>query len=366
MLLKTKEISDWHPLICLILNTGRCGGTVLSNIVNAHPAILSISELFSALRGHDLTERELNGPDFWHILSTPGNAETEALLRCGIKPDELLYPALSPRPGARRFAEAAGMPPLIQVTIPHLTDRPDDLYAMLESMVMGQPRRMLSQHLLWLFDVLAGGRRPAVVVERSGGSLAYADTLLRLFPEAKVVHLFRDGRECAVSMSRHACFKLAAVRSMMSARLSCDPYVLTGALAGPVRSSLTDIDGDAELAGLAPDRITREGFERFRVPLSRYGGMWSRIVATGLADLPETSRVLSLDYKEVVAKPRESVDLLLDFLGITPRPEWDGGTPIEIKAARDVRAEVCGSEWDELTRSCRLGMNRIYGRTGWR
>ena len=362
----TRTTTDWQPRICLILNTGRCGGTVLSNIVRAYPDALSISEFFSALRGHDLTERMLSGTDFWHMLSTPGHAETEVLARCGIEPEELLYPLFKPRPGARRFVGGAKIPPVLQVTIPHLTGQPDELYATLEVMAVRQPRRMLSQHLLWLFGVLAGGRRPAVVVERSGGSLAYAGALLRLFPEAKVVHLFRDGRECAVSMSRHACFKLAAIRSMLSSRFAYDPYGVTEAATDTDRPRPKNTENDAELGELAPERITRERFERFRVPLSRYGGMWSRIVATGLAELPEPSRVLSLDYRDVAAKPGENLDLLFDFLGIAHHSEWTSHIPVEIRAARDVRAELCGSEWDELTRSCSFGMNRIYGRGGWK
>ena len=116
------------PPICLVLSTGRCGSTTLSNIVRAHPLALSVSELFSALGDADLSERELDGPEFWGMLSTPCQADI-AGLRCGIKLDEQLYPAFDPRPGAERFNWATGLPPVMQVCLPHLTDRPDDLYA---------------------------------------------------------------------------------------------------------------------------------------------------------------------------------------------------------------------------------------------
>jgi hypothetical protein len=36
------------------------------------------------------------------------------------------------------------------------------------------------------------------------------DMLARQFPEAGLVHLYRDGRECVMSMGRHDGFKLMA------------------------------------------------------------------------------------------------------------------------------------------------------------
>ncbi len=50
----------------------------------------------------------------------------------------------------------------------------------------------------WLCDRL--GRR--AWVERSGSSLMYMSQLAGAFSDAKFVHLYRDGRECAYSFSR--------------------------------------------------------------------------------------------------------------------------------------------------------------------
>ena len=32
-----------------VLNTGRCGSTLLSDVLNSHPRVLSLSEFFSAV-----------------------------------------------------------------------------------------------------------------------------------------------------------------------------------------------------------------------------------------------------------------------------------------------------------------------------
>lgn len=353
--------------MCLVLNTGRCGSTLLSSIVRAHPMALSLSELFSGFRDKDLGERELSGAEFWDMLSRPSPIDV-AGLRCHIELEEMLYPVFSPRSGAERFGWNVSLPPLMQACLPHLTDHPDHLYAMLEAVTVKQPQRLFSGHLWWLFDVLADGRRPAVVVERSGGSMAYAAMLMRLFPQARIVHLFRDGRECAVSMSRHGRYKMAMMRAAINAQFGWDPYA-PGVADQEVGRRVPEVPegfaSDEGLAGLAPDRITRARYDKFEVPLSKYGAMWSKMIASGLPELPDEPRLLRLDYANMVARPEENIGRFLDFLGLERDPVLEKRMAAEIKPSRDVRSEVGEQVWNELTRACRLGMNRLYGRGGW-
>jgi hypothetical protein len=357
-------ISD-SPPVCIVLSTGRCGSTVLSNIVREHPMVLSVSELFSGLAERDLSERMLSGAAFWDLLSKPVRADTVGL-RCRIRLDEMLYPVFEPRAGASRFDVTTGLPPVMQACLPHLTDRPDDLYGELETAAAAQPRRPLSEHLTWLFGMLARDRRPAVVVERSGGSMAYAGQLMRLFPQARVVHLFRDGRECAVSMSRHWRYKIAAIRAAMQARLGYDPYCDAAPEENAVGPHVTAaFNDDPELAGLMPGQITRSRYDQYVVPLSRYGAMWSKMIITGLAELPDPSRVLSLDYRDLVACPERSIERLVTFLGLERDPVFEKEMAAEVGPGRDVQAEAGQRQWEILTRSCRLGMNRLYGRNCW-
>lgn len=343
--------------ICLVLGTGRCGSTALSDVLAGHPDILSVSELFAGLRGRDLTERDLDGAQFWDFLSRPLPADA-VLQRWKIAP-EVLYPLFEPREGASRFAWPADLPPLLGVTLPHLTDRPDDLYAKLEAATPRRGRQPLSRHLRWLFDVLAGDRRPSVVVERSGGSLGSAAALLRLFPEAQVVHMYRDGRECAASMSRHPRFKFTALQAQLAAALGHDPYGESG-------PGVTDgIPADPALAALTPDRITAEAFAAHQVPIARYGLMWSAMVAAGMPALPKDARLHELDYRDLVERPDASVAGLFDFLGVDRDSRREAVGAAGIAAPRAVRAELGEARWQELGRACRMGMNRLYGRGAW-
>lgn len=352
----------WSPQVCLVLSTGRCGSTAMSNIVSGHPMVLSISELFSGLRDSDLSERELTGLEFWNLMSTPCLTDLIGL-RWEVKLDEMLYPAFSPRPGASRFGPATGLPPLMQVCIPHLTDRPDDLYARIEAATVEQPTQMLSSHMRWLFWMLAGDSRPAVVVERSGGSLSYATTLLRMFPHARVVHLFRDGRECAVSMSRHGRYKMAAIRAGISAQLGYDPYGYAAIPEDADTARGQRVDDD--MAELLPERVTLARFDQYDVPLAKYGAMWSKMIVEGLADLPDRSRVLSIDYANLTARPVETIRGFFEFIGLDCHLGLAKRLAATMWAGKNVREEVGEHQWNELTRACRLGMNRLYGRGNW-
>ena len=350
------------PPICLVLNTGRCGSTLLSDVVAEHPDALSVSELFSSVPEHELVERYLDGTAFWQLLSRRTRVDL-MMLRCGIGVDELRYPVDAPRPGASRFARGTGLPPppIAQVTLPHLTDRPDDLFDEIGRAAVRLPSRPLSRHLQWLFRALCGDRRPAVAVERSGGSLAYAARLLRLFPDARVLHLYRDGRECALSMSRHVRYRMAIVRSRMAAQLGYDPY--GDDLPDGMPQDATGLD--APLRGLLPAHATRAAYDGYEIPVSRYGTVWSKMIIEGLGALRGRPDVLSLDYRRLVSSPQEAIGAVLDFLHLDRNEQWERRMAARIRPSRDARTTVDDQCWRELTRACLSGMNRLYGRGGW-
>lgn len=349
------------PPLCLVLSTGRCGSTVLSDVIADHPATLSISELFSVIPEHDLVERELSGPEFWALLSRRNTVDL-MMLRCGIRVDELRYPVDAPRPGASQFAWASGLPPppIAQVTLPYLTDRPDDLFRRLGRYTVGQPRRPLSEHFRWLFRILAGDRRPRLVVERSGGSLAYTRKLFTLFPGARVVHLYRDGRECALSMSRHARYKMAMVRAQMAARLGYDPY-------GPQtpHGDTPVAVLDPALRGLLPEYVTRTAYDSYQIPLTKYGTAWAKMIIDGVDALRDHPDVLAIDYRDLVAKPCQVIGDVLDFLGLDREAEREQRMAARLGSPRGFRSAVDDQQWQELTQACRSGMNRLYGRGRW-
>jgi putative sulfotransferase len=157
-----------------IVGTGRCGSTMLSNMLRDHPEILSLSEFFSMITDGDQSHEPfspdpMDGERFWAIVAATGRFYT-FFLRHGQAFPELLYPADAP---GSRFSSQTGVPGILLTALPHLTDRHDALFDQLGEEVRAWPRATIGEHYRRLFGWLAqrfGRRRdnPAVGAARSG------------------------------------------------------------------------------------------------------------------------------------------------------------------------------------------------------
>lgn len=112
-----------------IVGTGRCGSTLLSNLLRQHPDILSLSEFFSLAT-------DLGGRIDACFPSQPMSAEaflglvaarlpkTNLMYRHDVAMDEVLY-----RPAAdARYTVETGVPAILQTTLPHLSHDPEALF----------------------------------------------------------------------------------------------------------------------------------------------------------------------------------------------------------------------------------------------
>ena len=139
---------------------------MLSDILNSHPDILSISELF-ILQGRALLNfRRLTGNEMWSIVSKQTRAQRRQL---DSHSDALLYPVGTPR---GRYS-GADIPPVSWVTLPHITDRPDALLDELEPLIRSQPRQFAADHYRAIFAWLCRKFDRKLWVERSGGTGMY-------------------------------------------------------------------------------------------------------------------------------------------------------------------------------------------------
>ena len=77
----------------LVLGTGRCGSTMVSKLLNAHPRILSLSEFFSYVGMEAFRLTNPTGDQLWQIYSRQ-RPRTRLMLRESYK--ELLYPVDGP------------------------------------------------------------------------------------------------------------------------------------------------------------------------------------------------------------------------------------------------------------------------------
>ncbi|WP_030932225.1 sulfotransferase [Streptomyces sp. NRRL S-646] len=331
--------------LTFVIGTGRSGSTALSRILNAHPDVLSLNEFMASVGDAAFPEGELTGDEFWQTLFRPA-PHFERMIRSGLPLPEFLY---TRRPG-RYTAETTGIPALSLMVLPHLTDDPDGLLDELGAAVVQWPERAAAEHHRALFDLLCARFGRSAVVERSGYSTGWAPGLRAAFPYARFVHMFRDGPDCALSMSRHPGYRTISLLREIKARAGVDSF-----------ADLTPEHVRALPADLAP--LLDERFEpalvRDRdIPLRTFGNLWSELVTEGtrfLGGLPADQRS-TLSYENLLDRTAEELTRLADFIGVAPLPEWLL-TAAELldHSRRGSARRLPTDDFDELSDSCAPG-----------
>jgi hypothetical protein len=327
--------------LTFVVGTGRCGSTALSRVLRLHPDVLSVSELIASVEPGALPEQPLTGKEFWRLLAGP-RPFADRMVREGTPLPEHLYPGV---PGGRFSAADGGIPALCLTTLPHLTDDPDALFDALEPVLAGRELASAADHYRALFDELAfrcGGRR--AVVERSGFSLASVPRLRSAFPEARFVHLHRYGPDCALSMSRHAGFRLLRMAAQAE----------HGSAEQDLAAALGELTAD--------DSFDLRGVLERPVPVERFGELWSGMITEGLpqlAELPLSLRA-SLSYEELLDAPEPQLAALARHIGVEPHPGWlrEAGTLLD-GARRGAARALAPDERARLLESCAPGMRAL-------
>jgi hypothetical protein len=314
----------------IVVSTGRSGSTLLSNMVREHPELLSLSELFIVVAESAFPAGDISGAQFWEILSRPSRG-MHALQRSGVTIAELLY---RPGPGSR-FTADTGIPPVILTTLPHLAEDPEALYDELAAWVPGLDARPVADQYRRLFEWLCRRLDRRVWIERSGASLTMVSMLARQFPEAAVVHLHRDGRASAFSMSRHEGFKLVVFRE---------------------RPELAP--ADMWVGGL----LNRDAIAGAQVPIEIYGELWSDMIVEGVAGLAELppDRVMSMSYESLTVAPEHELRRLATFMGIEPDRGWLERAVAMARPHRPMWEALPEPERGRLVEACAPGMDLLY------
>lgn len=332
----------------LILSTGRCGSTLVSELLNLHPAVLSLSEFFVPLGPRAFAWARPDGRRMWRTYTEQSPA-LHAMLKDGHVVEEMLYPLDAP--GARY--RAANIPPIMMVTLPHLTNQPEPLFDELAPFVCGQPAMPLADHYHTLFGHLAArfGRR--IWVERSGGSLMLAAKLLRLFPEARVIHIYRDGRDTAMSMAQHHNFRVLVGAIKASRRVGLDATAaFKGDRVPPFRMLLERL----AFSLLDIRRVAAE------VTLDDLGAFWSRLILVGqevMGRLPP-ERLFNLRFEDLQRAPRETLRDMIRFMD--PALEdaaWLDAAAAVPRPARSKFTTLPRAEQAALTAACAPGLELL-------
>ena len=319
-----------------VVGTGRCGSTMISNMLREHPKILSISEFFTfitdlgSLIPPAFPVDTISNSQFREILGAFYRKQN-IMIRNYVEMDEFLYPFTL----SSRYTRETGVPALLQTTLPHLTHEHDAIFDETMVFVETLPDATIYQHYLRLFEWLKRRFDKQIWVERSGSSLRIAHRLQQ-FPNAKFIHLIRDGRDCSISMSRHYGFRMALIAFQLTEVLGCDPF--------EDENRVLEADLFDELIPFLPEYFDANAFRNYEMSPSFCGHYWSGELKAGfdvLSQLP-SDRVLTLYYEDFLAHPEDLVRTLIQFIG----PEFVDDAWIA-KAASLVRPSA-KSSWKNL------------------
>jgi Sulfotransferase family len=312
-------MSKEQPLpLTFIVNSGRCGSTMLSRMLHYHPDVLSASEFMNTVRramgGALFAEQEVSGEALWDALRS-AESHADAAILAGTagavtKQFGVAYPYDS-----GRFRPDTGIPRICHFVLPMLSEDPDELFDHLAGEVPSWPARPPADQYRAILEYLAGllGRR--VIAERSGGSIAIPARLFAHYPDARFVYMYRDGPDSALSMSR-----FPTTRTMVLSAMAAE------AAGVPLTTPLDEVVAAApeEFKSLLVPPIDTARFMSYPIPVPHFGSLWSGIMsgaADGLNNMPRECWTI-LKYESLVADSRAELTRLAEFLGVPATSQW--------------------------------------------
>ena len=326
-----------------IVGTGRCGSTLLSRMLSQHPRVLSIFEFFNGL---DRVERFRPEPVDGGFLRGLIGAEqpfVNAVLRRGYPVSEVVYPF--ERPGVR-YALGDPVPWLLVTMLPRISDAPDALFDALLAQAVEQPRQPLAQHYRDLFLWLCQRLGKQWWIERSGSSIEYLPALHQLYPDARFLHLHRNGAEVALSMREHHAYRLP-ISLLYDVPLENGVRVSE---AGPfdVRAAPAP-DGDDVVSRILASRPAPAPF----------GQYWSDQIERGLARLSDLDRdqYLAVRFEDLVERPAAILGEIAAFFELAGDANgWIEAAAALVRGVPPTRFEgLAAADQRALNTACRQG-----------
>ncbi len=296
-----------------IVNTGRCGSTMLAEMMAHNPRWLVLSEYLSYLASGALSRRVLSGETYWRLLSTQSPVLREMHL-AGQKQPEVLYEEGLHGPWPLHEA-----PSIMLATLPALGGAPMSYFRALEAAIRPRPRAPLAELMEAVFRCLSAETGRDIWIERTGDSLLLTGRLRHVFPQSRFVHLHRDGRDVAISMRGKPDFraKVSYFQSLHAIGLS--PYKTHFAYGvarwhewiETVGSKLLDV----------------RHFTDAKVDLAMCARHWARMIDAGqhmLADMAPPG-MLSLSYAHLANEPEAALRSLAEFIEPGGDLSWVSG-----------------------------------------
>jgi sulfotransferase family protein len=354
-----------------VVGTARSGSTMLSRILHRHPDVLAVNEFFGTLmrvmHNKVFPISDMDGGELWKMLTMPFPF-FDAAIRDKLPFPELCYPyatgrynpasAAAVKPGDMSML-GAGVPMISHATLPLLSSDPDALLDQLEAEVTTWPTRPAAEQYLAFFGYLAGVLGRSVIVERSGTTVDVIGLLHQQFPDAKFVHMHRDGPDNAVAISRHPMYRMAGLRAEAMKALNLTSWE---EIETELRRLYELNQLPEELMGLIVWPFDAERFMSRPIPPAFFGGLWSRMLTDSLpalGELPDGTWT-SLTFEDLLASPDTTLTTLAGFLAIEATDDWLASAR-ELTATRHAgeAAKLPADDLAALRAACAPGMETI-------
>jgi hypothetical protein len=287
-----------------IVGTGRCGSTLLSQMLAEHPGALSVFELFNGIDfGRRFAPEPIDGERYGALIAAEQPFVT-AVLRRGYEVAEIMYPFAA---GRRRRDEP--LPWILVAMLPRLSAEPDALFDEVMTRVKSHPRQPAVAHHRMLFAWLTTRMGKRFWLERSASSFDYLGELVAHFPGARFLHIHRDGPEAALSMVHHNAYRLP-ISLLYDAPLDD----------GTRLSDLGPLDLHAAPTGR--DAISR--VLASRPPPARFGRYWCDQVLHGYRAVRrlDADCYAEVRFEDLVARPREVLAEIAAFFALPDGGDW--------------------------------------------
>jgi hypothetical protein len=329
-----------------IVGTGRCGSTLLSKMMAQHEHTLSIFEFFTGL---DVTRRftkePIDGPAFAALISRE-NPIVTMVVRRGYQVPEITYPFDSP--GAR-YRRDDGLPWVLVSALPDMTDEPDALFDETMAFASARPAQKVAEHYRQLFDWWAQRMGHKHWIERSGSSIDYLGGLHEHFPDARFVHIQRDGHEAALSMREHAPYRLA-----VSLLFQLPPEGMSLDELGKLDPKGTPDPNDLVSRILASEP-----------PVEYFGRYWSQEMQNGARARAamRADQYMDVTFEDLIADPKRVLESIADFFELGESAGWLDRAAALIRGVPPTRFDkLPADERGRLAEACRPGMELLASR----
>jgi hypothetical protein len=209
------------------------------------------------------------------------------------------------------------------------------LFAALNEKVSGQDVTV-SEFNNSLYETIGQLKESLVFGDKTADYCAYMPVLQTLWPDAKFVHIVRDGRDVALSMSQHPGFQL-----MISLKIP-------------------------NWVPLAFDRRYKFLQKPRKEELDDYVRLWEFRIKRTIADAERLrpSSYLCIRYEDILRNTRATMGCLARFLGIEAHDRWLSAMQ---RLVIPDNIDKVGDRvlWDRLTMSVQKTLESLGYRTTW-